>query len=140
MVQEEITGIFGQTFPRHDPWDCHVCRPIDPPGTTPGLIGIYGSPMGRVWVGQTFGSSEVHFDDSAPIGVTRTHGSRHRSRASGGKRAVRCGDAAWALHGHMWPRALFSYIHVRMFHPFNTPGLEQITPEINHPMAGRFLA
>ena len=23
---------------------------IDPSGTTPGLIGIYGSPMGRVWL------------------------------------------------------------------------------------------
>ena len=34
------TGIF--IGPRHDPWDWHICRSIDPPGTTPGLIGIYG--------------------------------------------------------------------------------------------------
>ena len=31
-------------------WDCQDGLPqTDPPGTTPGLIGIYGSPMGRVW-------------------------------------------------------------------------------------------
>ena len=32
----------------YTPWDCHICRPIDPPKTTPGLIGIYDSPMERL--------------------------------------------------------------------------------------------
>ena len=31
------------------PWDCHICRSIDPPGTTPTDRQSYGSPMGRVW-------------------------------------------------------------------------------------------
>ena len=37
----------------YTPWEWNICRPIDPPGTTPGLIGIYiyiyGSPISRVW-------------------------------------------------------------------------------------------
>ena len=30
------------------PWDCRICGSIDPLAP-PQLIGIYGSPMGRVW-------------------------------------------------------------------------------------------
>ena len=36
----------------YTPWDCHISRSIDPPGTTPGRFSavLTGSPMGRVWV------------------------------------------------------------------------------------------
>ena len=29
--------------PRHDPWDCHICRPIDPQNhPNVGIYGIHG--------------------------------------------------------------------------------------------------
>ena len=31
------------------PWDCHICRPIDPQSTTPTDRQSYGSPISRVW-------------------------------------------------------------------------------------------
>ena len=37
-------------FPYPDTsWGCHICRPSQTPMAPPQLIGIYGSPMGRVW-------------------------------------------------------------------------------------------
>ena len=50
---QEVVGALGNNqhglllaYTPGTPWDCHIYAA----STTPGLIGIYGSPMGRVWV------------------------------------------------------------------------------------------
>ena len=40
-----LEGNWRNTYP-DTPWDCHICRPIDPPNLN---VGIYGSPISRVW-------------------------------------------------------------------------------------------
>ena len=43
LSEERIRSVGGGVAPV---WDCHrTADQLTPPGTTPGLIGIYGSPM-----------------------------------------------------------------------------------------------
>ena len=44
----------------YTPWDCHICRPIDPPGTTPTDRQSHGSRLGRQ--GSVFVPSQVQYE------------------------------------------------------------------------------
>ena len=45
------------TYPRHDPWDCHICRSVGVVPWGSGWGGIYGSPMKCLGMENT---SELH--------------------------------------------------------------------------------
>ena len=65
----------------YTPWDCHICRSIGPPGTTPTDRQAYGSPMGRVW--EFWGPNKVY------VTCERIRGSMLASPLNaGGRKAV----------------------------------------------------
>ena len=90
-------GEISATRPRHDPWDWHIHRSqtlhgtgiyayIDPPGTTPGLIGIYGSPMECLGIPFETGDSPALRDVRATSGFPFTCRSFSCAQAAKGRK------------------------------------------------------
>ena len=95
---EEMLHVSSSMKPLPDtPWDCHICRPIDPSGTTPGLIGspmaIPGSWLPRPLARPQFGGAILDHVEQ----VTRAPTVPRKSHRCGGSESRRTSFSA--LHG-----------------------------------------